>query len=282
MGGGWGHVSRSACLARELAPWPAKIFTNSPYAGSLREVEFSATLKDAGVLVVDTFPRGLGGELKDWMGSSRALKVLVHRDLNPAYVEWAGLREFVSRHYDVVFCPGEEGPLSDLPQAVKTEAWVREPVPCGDAEVVVCAGGNTEELAWYGAVTSLLARQTRVRCIAAELPLGCREDLWLRYWPAVDWMANARVVVGGAGYNTVHEARACGVPLIAKAWPRKYDRQEWRAERFNCRTVRTPEEAAEAACELIREGKRETVFPRGAATAAEWIKSKWNFPRGHA
>ncbi|MBW4572535.1 MAG: hypothetical protein KME31_32500 [Tolypothrix carrinoi HA7290-LM1] len=39
-------------------------------------------------------------------------------------------------------------------------------------------------------------------------------------------MAVADVVVGGAGYNTVYECAALGVPLVAIALKRLYDRQD--------------------------------------------------------
>jgi len=45
----------------------------------------------------------------------------------------------------------------------------------------------------------------------------------------MDLLPGVDLVVGGAGYNTVNECLACGVPLIARAWPRKYDRQSLRA-----------------------------------------------------
>ena len=40
------------------------------------------------------------------------------------------------------------------------------------------------------------------------------------------------MVVGGGGYNTVYECAALGVPLVAFALPRRYDRQARRIERY--------------------------------------------------
>src|SRR6185369_2028234 len=68
-----------------------------------------------------------------------------------------------------------------------------------------------------------------VRIVAAECPAGCPDECWIRYWPAMDLYGCAVAVVGGAGYNTVRECVAWGVPLIAKPWPRLYDRQDLRA-----------------------------------------------------
>ena len=48
----------------------------------------------------------------------------------------------------------------------------------------------------------------------------------------------------------MHECLACGVPLVARAWPRQYDRQRLRAARTGVTVVETAEEAARAASEL--------------------------------
>ena len=61
-------------------------------------------------------------------------------------------------------------------------------------------------------------------------------------------------MIGGAGYNTVNECLATGTPLIARPWPRKYDRQRERAERTPGITiVDTPDEAAEAALRILKQ-----------------------------
>ena len=59
--------------------------------------------------------------------------------------------------------------------------------------------------------------------------------------------AHSAAVIGGGGYNTVYECQALGVPLIARAWPRKYDRQRLRLERTGAILVDTPAEAVSAA-----------------------------------
>jgi hypothetical protein len=226
------------------------------------------------VLVVDTFPRGLGGELALVLPSLRALKVLIHRDLKPEYVAWAGLRTFVADCYDCVLCPGERGPLADLRQALFTPPWlVRPPVEIKPGlDVIVCAGGNANEMPWYGEVAALLARDIGLRCLAPELPPGCPPELWIRYWPSIDWIASACAVVGGAGYNTVNECLALSVPLIARPWPRKYDRQRLRAEQCpNVTIVATPDEAARAALDALARPRIPPAFTNGATEAAERI-----------
>jgi hypothetical protein len=293
LGAGWGHVTRAAALSRAIGPAArVRILANSPYLRIVRaaapdlEIEPVFTREEAAarivedqpdVLVVDTFPRGLGGELASLLPSLPALKVLVHRDLRPEYVSWGDLRTFVAAHYDCVLCPGEKGPLADLTQAFFTAPWLARPplAVSPRVDVVVSAGGTVEELLWYGEVAALLARDVSVRCLAPELPPGCPPELWIRYWPSIDWIASAGAVVGGAGYNTVNECRALGVSLIARPCPRKYDRQHLRAKQCpNATIVETPDEAARAALEaLARPRIPVPVFTNGANDAAVRIKN---------
>ncbi len=287
LGGGWGHLTRAISLAGALPP--ALILTNSPYAGIISAampqlvIEAVVTRQQAvrrieeiapRILIVDTFPRGLGGELTAFLAKCPARKVLIHRDLAPDYIEWAAnLPNFVATHYDLILCPGESGPFSNLPEARLTSPWlVRPPVPVpNQAPVVVCAAGNVEELSWYGEVCSFLSTKIEFQCLAAERPAGCPRGNWICHWPAIDFIAGAQVVIGGAGYNTVYECVVTGTPLIARPWPRKYDRQQLRAGRHpNITIVDTPSEAASAAL-IHRAPTPRPDFSNGALDAARLI-----------
>lgn len=319
LGGGWGHLTRAASLARIAAvDRPVRILTNSPYAGEVRTrlpgVEVVALSPElpaararqeavrqvesagAACLIVDTFPRGLGGELAPLLPTLGALRVLIHRDLNPDYVRRKELREFVGSSYNLVIQPGqaEAAPLADLPHVVRTAPWLIRSageLPTREAArrllgveeercVLVCAAGNREELEWYGRVTEALITalpDVAVRAVAAVRPPGCPEGAWLRYWPAMDLLPGADVVVGGAGYNTVNECAACGVPLVARAWPRKYDRQSLRSASVAQALVERPEEAPAAVRLALRRPVSREVraeFPNGAGEAVELIMSR--------
>ena len=290
LGGGWGHLTRAAALARALHPTTtAQILSNSPFVDIVRSamadlaIEPVSTREQAvsriqqavpDILIVDTFPRGLGGELAQFR--TPAKKILIHRDLAPEYVAWAAdLRQFVANHYDCILCPGECGPFADLPQAHLTGPWlVRAPIEViPPARVVVCAGGNAEELPWYGEVCAILSTRVDLRCLAPELPPGCPPHMWTRHWPAIDHIATAKVAIGGAGYNTVSECLASGTSLIARPWPRKYDRQLERATRHKSVTiVDSPGEAASAVHHFLAQPQRpRPAFRNGAVDAARWI-----------
>jgi len=227
-------------------------------------------------LIVDTFPRGLGGELAGLLGSLAATKVLVHRDLNPRYVAEADLRDFVKSAYDLVLIPGEsEGnAFAKLPNAVVTDPWLvrnadeltsrrkaRQLLKIEDARqpcILVCASGTSQELRWFGAVVSKLLDRSphaAIRCVAPSLPPGCPRECWIKYWPAADLHPATDIVIGSAGYNTIYECLAGGMPLIARPWPRLYDRQWLRARRAvregNVMVVKQPTEAASKAIRQI-------------------------------
>lgn len=280
LGGGWGHLTRDVALARALIEHGInlRILTNSPYAprvslampdlplitlrpdlsSSEARTETLRVIREAApdCLIVDTFPRGLGGELAATIESIAPKRVLIHRDLNPRYVAAMNLYDFARRHYDLILIPGEEEgrAFADHPAARITAPWLipASAEPAAPDGILVCAAGDARELPWYGEVASLL----QARCVAPICPPGCPPELWIDHWPAVDLIANAAVVIGGAGYNTIQECLAYQVPLIARPWPRLYDRQWLRARRAAKRgcviVVRDPEEAASAAREQLR------------------------------
>ena len=289
LGGGWGHLTRAAALARAAsARYTVRIVTNSPYAAQVSGLDIVVVdSREAAVaqidgsnpaaLIVDTFPRGIGGELATVLPSLKAAKILIHRDLNARYVAAASLRDFVASNYDLVLIPGA-GEGSEFPGQITAPWLVRSSDELSTANAhgkpIVCASGNAEELEWYGTVA---ARLPDALCVAPVCPPGCPPERWIRHWPAIDVFPGASVIVGGAGYNTVYEALACRVPLVARPWPRKYDRQSSRAARAaqqgEVTRVTTSDEAVSAAQHYRSAGPCPVSFPNGALRAVSLITS---------
>lgn len=283
LGGGWGHLNRALSLARVAANKNriVRIITNSPHANyiepfivrenhhiSLQVIPTTIAFREACIQVqntflkqdydraiVDTFPRGLGGELADIMPLLKGIpKVLIHRDLKPEYVSAKKVTEFVRQHYDLVIIPGDGENLafSHLPNAWQTHPWsirndseldtekactyLRVPNASHRKVILVSCSGQNSELNLFGILTAKLSEQlpdTIVRCLAPIRPSNCPPALWVSHFPAIECLPAVDIVAGAGGYNTVSECLALQIPLAGLAHHRMYDRQNRRLQAAN-------------------------------------------------
>lgn len=306
LGGGWGHLMRALALARVVIPTqPVEILCNSPYLETIYRSHFwrkhfqdhairihhlspAAKLeqahhwiaqvlsdRDLSYLIVDTFPRGLIGELGEILPKMRSIpKIWIHRDLNPLYVERYDLRSFVRHHYQHVLTPGDlvDPPLADLGlrtapwlianaedlpprESIRADLQVFDPdIPPNTPLILICVSGQVSEQPIYGELTQQISArfpQISVRCLAAEPPPGCPVERWICHWPGIQCLWAADLVVGGAGYHTIQECIAVGTPLIALPWQRIYDRQRLRLQVAQ-RSASIPIQAAQTIQEVLQ------------------------------
>ncbi|AKF84270.1 hypothetical protein MFUL124B02_41485 [Myxococcus fulvus 124B02] len=323
LGGGMGHFTRASGLARNAARkgHHVTLVTNSPFAPDVPleavlgpEVHVHRLSPELGkaamretvdcllegvrpdLLVVDTFPRGLVGELAPLLPSLRMGKVLVHRDLNPTYVARFDIAAAVE-DFHLLLVPGEDAPFAGHPRAVRTEPWLllgreewlgreeareRLGVAPDDTRplVAVMGSGNALEVEEAGLIAARLQERlgalAPVRWLAPPGPWLSEKaprkknvvrdgaPRPLRVWPALAVMSGVDVLVGAGGYNTVQEARVTGTPLVALARERRYDRQAVRLRPGEL--ARTPEELVERAVELV--GSRPRRDPPSYANGA--------------
>lgn len=286
LGGGMGHLARTLSLMAALRRHPAgggvsvHLLTNSPFASggdwetvlgdddqltrisadldaeSTREIVREVLAReqsrfDRPLLLVDTFPRGLGGELADVVSEWPGSRVLVHRDLSPEYLDWAEGLDLLIQQFSLLLVPGEPAVFDEAPRARRTGAWLWGlPPECNDRAsarrrlkvdddqrpvVLVAGSGNLEDIDHFAGVADTLdqALGRDARVVFASLPgvpLGrvSRDVSEIRLWPLVEVLNGVDVLVAAGGYNTVQEARAFGCPLVG--WPRvrRYDRQDRR------------------------------------------------------
>jgi hypothetical protein len=319
LGGGWGHLTRALSLGRIAANHrKVRIITNSPYAQQINHEGclvhwipdnngFSATCIQVreillnthyDCLIIDTFPRGLGGELADILPELYPIpRILIHRDINPRYITAKGLRSFVAENFAAVIVPGEGTDLGlcDLPGVQHTAPWLirhagelpdkitmRSRILKVDASIktiLVCATGQTSELSIFAQIALRLHQdfpKCAVRILAPDCPVDFPEALWVSHHPGIECLAAADVVVGGAGYNTVYECAAVGVPLVALAFHRLYDRQSKRAGKAYW--VRNIEEAVTTVRILLNQVKTAqsssvSAYVNGAVQAVNQIMS---------
>ena len=196
---------------------------------------------NAQLLVVDTFPRGLGGELAVLLPAMAIPKALVHRDLNPKYIESFGLNDFVEQNYDLLLTPGEPGQLDSVP-TLHTRPWlIRDSnellskecarthfgLPESDQSPVVLVSGcgRPEEITEMTELAAWLRLQLKERVHVRFCSPTSNELADVSAWPLLPLLLAVDVLIGAGGYNTVSEARATQTPLLAFARSRMYDRQ---------------------------------------------------------
>jgi len=281
LGNGWGHLNRALALAR-VAPVPAHILVSSPHVEMVRirlqgspihlhalpagiavpEVasyvrEWVNAYPTAACLLVDTFPRGLVGDLVEILPDLSMPCFWIHRDLNPRYIAAKDVAAFVREHYVRILVPGEiAAPLRHLPNVCFTPPWVQPldklsgisrqqfQLPVDRPMLMVCVPGNDRDLAFFGEITQVLIRQfpnCTVRCLAHRRPPQCQPVKWISHWPGIEVLQFASIAIGAAGYNTVYECKALGIPLVSFPCQRTYDRQAERAA-ANCFAVKTIED----------------------------------------
>jgi hypothetical protein len=275
LGGGLGHATRALALARQLVNVVGgdhQLHINTPFTfpielavggepglslhafspDALTELLTANTICFArgwhpDLLVVDTFPRGVVGELAEvfarWSGCPR---VLISRTLPKKYVQGYALEEFVRRHYDLVLAPGEPSPFAGLAQFEMLPPFLvrdaDEMLGCEEAlrilkaeePVVLVAGSGTEEECedWERIAATLAAGwpvdAPPLRLALPPAPRSARAEGTVRpvrHYPLVECLRGVRLLVASAGYNLVHEARAAGVAGLFAVRRRRYDDQ---------------------------------------------------------
>ncbi|MFN3926237.1 MAG: hypothetical protein ACK4QL_02710 [Pseudanabaenaceae cyanobacterium] len=257
LGGGWGHLVRAVAISKVLDPSiPVHILTNSPHWQKIRvytqnfpwmsiHAVTKSNIHDFSnywqslfrkyqfqLLIVDTFPRGLMGELVDNLPRTIP-KILLARDLHPEYVAKFNLATFIQANYDlvipvepvdylgiepvqgkIVICnPQELIPASQARQILGL-ANTKKPI------VLVCPSGNPQEVAWF-----------REQSLYWQNQFPNYYFLTADYFPLMYLYLAIDAVIGSGGYNTIAECVSLNIPLFAVALPRLYDRQALRIQR---------------------------------------------------
>ena len=189
------------------------------------------------LLVVDTFPRGIVGEIAELVPSLLCPAVLIQRYLNPSYLRQFKVAAFLGQHYRLavrITDALEPQTLSqrtvDVPPVTVREARELPPARSRSGWLFVDWGEGSEP---YLQVALEAARQRRKQL--RILRPG-------ESYPAVNWMPSAELVIGAGGYNLFHEVALTSTPAIFVPCRRMYDDQFGRT--VNAPHARTPEACA--------------------------------------
>ncbi len=263
LGGGMGHFTRALALARRAAQTgtPCVLLTNSALAA---EVNTAALIpqgvsivaidpradRDAVALrvaqevskqtwacvLVDTFPRGLAGELPPILSGMSNPCIWIHRFLCDAY---AGRPEVLkaAQSFDHIIVPGETAPLENLSNATRTAPWLLLDsdelwAPAQARSALDIPDDSVPSVVIVGCGTAPEIQEAET--LASTMGKACGKQAHIRFvvpsktWPLLRLLPGVNLLVGQAGYNTVQEARATGTTLIARPRTRLYDRQHGR------------------------------------------------------
>jgi hypothetical protein len=237
-GGGLGHLTRGIAILRQWRKRtgrPALLLSYSPFAPlarkegiSVREIPgpdagaLKRILDRAGprALVVDTFARGIMGEMADLVPSLDIPTILIQRYLNPAYLRQFNVTAFVGRFYRLVVRLADALPpqtLSqqtvDVPPVTIRETRELPPVTQRAGWLFVDWGEGSEP--FIQAAQEAAVRQGKTLRVARPA----------ESYPAVDQMVGHELVMGAGGYNLYHEAALTGTPTIFVPGRRMYDDQ---------------------------------------------------------
>ena len=278
LGGGLGHLVRQLAIANsihkqvaekskstivttsEFAPLVTQLVTHQDHAHiqfellppSCLPVESEHLLskligsKPIACLIVDVFPRGLGGELVNCFVEQPNLpRVLVARNLPPGYLSQFQVESFVRNNYSRVFRIEPEAPFENLPQSQLTcpvlfQSATTNPAPATtqdeERRVLVIGSGTRAECHELrrladdlnSIASSNIADDTSQQCkFYFHGPTLTDNDRF--HWPPASQLAGFDLIIGSAGYNLFWETRLAQLPAILFAQPRKYDNQRIRS-----------------------------------------------------
>jgi hypothetical protein len=313
FGGGLGHLTRSTALLRKLVSGGGSeilCLTNSPYHAlygrekipyrniSKEDLPDLRTLKEwirreirsfrPNVLVVDTFPGGIVGELEEVLADGDLRKVLIRRRLRSRTTA----SESTLRTYHLCIECEERlerakaenslyvGPIlvRDFNEILPFEQARRHLRAGESARLMLVVSSSRPER--RNRIFRLLFKIWRrlepprphIRFCTPSRPLSeIPGEFWIFYYPLLELFRGIDLLVGAAGCNLSSEVAATGLPSILLPEERRFDDQARRTEELG--PPGSPEELEAAVRNALAESGRNELSPfqNGATAAASAI-----------
>ncbi|MDQ7824367.1 MAG: hypothetical protein RDV48_16310 [Candidatus Eremiobacteraeota bacterium] len=258
LGGGMGHLTRAAAISRKLKRFvkgTIAILTNSPfhylleiedvhfiYLRNLVEIDDHAGNLirgligevDPELLVVDSYPAGIRGELVPLLEGGAFRKILLRRYIPHDLIDPVKFCEYTRSYYDLVIDCEALPPLDHPMELVACPLLIRDAdelfsretardilLAKGDEKVVLgVATGKKEEAQRFMKLVEKAFMQIHndayVLRFASPYNFTDFHEIWhnIKYFPLFELFRGVDVLVGYAGYNLHYESRALSIPTI--------------------------------------------------------------------
>lgn len=322
LGGGYGHVTRALSLAKiasarniectilynsELVHRAVNIYTKRSPRTRLEYIpsyfdqqgvakfmgNYLGEIGGYDRVIVDTFPRGIAGELSSILPKIRCPKILIHRYLNEKYVKSIDIQNALNE-FDEILMPRDSLSIPQyLRRHSKTEPWLicspEEILSVQEAQlelniferrqlptVAFLGTGSHEEMFQ----SRRWAEQLRSECQFLNVihfslePIDQSKILFRQIWPVMKVYRAIDLLVCSGGYNALTEASATQTRTIVTPRKRRYDRQDLRANEHEQATnyLQVREKCELFATDFRPRRTRTMVFENGANEACDRVE----------
>jgi predicted glycosyltransferase len=258
LGGGLGHLTRARAIIGALKKAARQhlqiiLLTNSPFGQlMINEVDELISIPsedcletalaralaiEPALFIVDTFPRGLMGELAGWLARLQRPRVLIQRYLNERYVKKFEIANFVARHFDRALRLGDNLPRQNFTAATTDlpAVTILDQLPCAPPQQIFNINSDAPRILMidFGAAADAYIKaippgfQKRIVTPHPQR-LAAMPDAVCHY-PAAAIFHQADLVIGSCGYNLYHEIDQTNMPAIFLPQKKLYDDQFLRA-----------------------------------------------------
>jgi len=259
MGGGWGHLYRVRTFINQFSITDFRILSNNPLVmklfspeeivyvqgETLNEVASQVQLLIKSLLFdelyIDTFPKGLFGELNNIANTkiiyvARRLRWINYRELmdgaDVRFDQTYCVEPLEKEHEEFIIAYSVNTSFVELSYpSPNPECIPLKLIPIGKPIWLVVHSGEKAE------VDSLLHYAMDIARIENKSPsfvvlsdqLIAEEDVICYTWlPASDWFPLADRIFTGGGFNVIKQITPFRQKVTAIPFPRKYDDQAWR------------------------------------------------------